>query len=70
MYNVVIKVCKTFAYIVFPCDFISRGVSLDVALEVDIVALLQIAGVHGGPEVEVHVRGDCNSNNGYNSYIN
>ena len=66
MYNILMSV-QGFAYIVFPRDFISRGVSLDVALKVDIVPLLQVAGVHGRPEVEVHVRRDCNSNNSYNS---
>ena len=51
------------SYIVFPGDFVGRGVSLDVTLEVDVIALLQVPGVHRGAQVELHVGRDCDKGN-------
>ena len=42
-------------YIVFPCDFVCRRMGTDVTLEVDVVALLQVPGVDGRAQAELHV---------------
>ena len=42
----------------FPRDFVSRRVGPDVTLEVDVVPLLQVPGVDGRAEVELHVGSD------------
>ena len=51
------------SYIVFPGDFVCGGVSGDVTLEVYVIPLLQVPGVHGGAQVELHVGWDCNIEN-------
>ena len=48
------------SYIVSPGNFVCRGVGRDVTLEVDVIPLLEVPGVHGGAQVELHVGRDCN----------
>ena len=40
------------SYVVPPGDVVGRRVGLDVALEVDVVALLDVLRVQAGPEVQ------------------
>ena len=39
-----------------PSDLVGPGVGLDAALEVDVVALLDVGGVQAGPEKERRAR--------------
>ena len=43
-------------HVVFPCNLVGSRVGLDAALEVDVVALLDVGGVQAGPEEERRAR--------------
>ena len=43
-------------HVVFPSDLVGSGIGLDAALEVDVVALLDVGGVQAGPEEERRAR--------------
>ena len=43
-------------HVVFPSDLVGPGIRLDAALEVDVVALLDVGGVQAGPEEERRAR--------------
>ena len=47
----VISACAR-THVVLPGDLVGPGVGLDAALEVDVVALLDVGGVQAGPEEE------------------
>ena len=43
-------------HVVFPSDLVGPGIGLDAALEVAVVALLDVGGVQAGPEEERRAR--------------
>ena len=49
-------VSRTLPYLELPLDLVDPGLGLDLALEVDVVVLLDVGGVQGGAELERYPR--------------